>query len=190
MVKTDLCCCCRYSHIQKNPMLKESPYQKSRFRKLNHQPCIYIDHRSTPTCLSTGDSLLSSQSLLYLLVIMARTTRTLLKIPNSTSSPTELHAQKDYEIQNTRCLRSLSFARSFLYYDRINQAQFDVILAQESASRLTPPPIHLPSKHSFDYCTSSYLSLFFSRVPRRRLKNALNFLLLNSTKNSIITLER
>ncbi|KAI9359541.1 hypothetical protein BD770DRAFT_386271 [Pilaira anomala] len=71
-----------------------------------------------------------------------------LKDPKFGTLSFELRAQKAREIQNTRCLRSLSFvrrsarlsvARSFLYYNRINQTQFDVILAQERASRPSPP---------------------------------------------------
>ena len=74
-----------------------------------------------------------------------------LKDPKFNSLSFELRAQKAREIQNARCLRSLFFvrrsarlsvARSFLHYDRINQAQFDVILAQERASRPTPPLPH------------------------------------------------
>ena len=71
-----------------------------------------------------------------------------LKDPKFGILSSELRAQKARELQNTRCLRSLSFvrrsarlsvARSFLYYKRINQTQFDVILAQERASRPPPP---------------------------------------------------
>ncbi|KAI9324558.1 hypothetical protein BD770DRAFT_405442 [Pilaira anomala] len=76
-----------------------------------------------------------------------------LKDPKFNSLSFELRAQKAREIQNTRCLRSLSFvrrsarlsvARSFLHYQRINQTQFDVILAQERASRPSPPPLSHP----------------------------------------------
>lgn len=60
----------------------------------------------------------------------------------------DLRSQKAREIQNLRCIRFLSFVRrsarlsvdrSFLYYERINQVQFDGILAEEMAARATAP---------------------------------------------------
>lgn len=74
-----------------------------------------------------------------------------LKDPKFANLSLDLRCQKAREIQNLRCLRSLSFvrrsarlsvARSFLYYERINQAQFDAILAEELEARsaLQPPP--------------------------------------------------
>ena len=66
--------------------------------------------------------------------------------PKFASLSTELRSQKAVSIENTRCLRSVAFvrrsarlsvARSFLHYDRINQAQFDAILAEELAARVS-----------------------------------------------------
>jgi hypothetical protein len=83
-----------------------------------------------------------------------------LKDPKFASLPADLRAQKAREVENLRCLRSLSFvrrsarvsvARSFLRYERINQAQFDAILAEELAARKTPSPSSpapLPTTHS------------------------------------------
>lgn len=68
-----------------------------------------------------------------------------------------LRAQKAIEIENLRCLRSLSFvrrpvrisvARSFLSYDRINQAQFDAILSEELSARSSSSAARPPSKSS------------------------------------------
>lgn len=72
-----------------------------------------------------------------------------LKDPKFASLPLDLRAQKAREIENLRCLRSLSFvrrsarvsvARSFLRYERINRAQFDAILAEELAARVAAAP--------------------------------------------------
>jgi hypothetical protein len=74
-----------------------------------------------------------------------------LRDPKFDSLSLDLRVQKAREIENRRCLRSLSFvrrsarlsvARSFLHYDRINQVQFDTILAEERAARTnaTVPP--------------------------------------------------
>lgn len=69
-----------------------------------------------------------------------------LKDPKFGSLSLDLRVQKAREIENRRCLRSLSFvrksarlsvARSFLHYERINQAQYDTILSEERASRTT-----------------------------------------------------
>lgn len=74
-----------------------------------------------------------------------------LKDPKFDSLSPSLRAQKAIEIENLRCLRSVSFvrrsvrlsvARSFLFHERINQAQFDAILAEELSARASsaPPP--------------------------------------------------
>ncbi|EPB80989.1 hypothetical protein HMPREF1544_12315 [Mucor circinelloides 1006PhL] len=58
------------------------------------------------------------------------------------------------EIENLRCLRALSFvrrsvrlsvARSFLFYDKITQKQFDAILAEELSLRAAAAPPPAPS---------------------------------------------
>ncbi|MEG2759440.1 MAG: hypothetical protein RR908_06155, partial [Rikenellaceae bacterium] len=81
-----------------------------------------------------------------------------LKDPQFDSLSGDLRVQKAREIENRRCLRSLSFvrrsarisvARSLLYYDRINRAQFDAILAEELAARAAKsPPVSTPKKLS------------------------------------------
>lgn len=80
-----------------------------------------------------------------------------LKDPKFASLSPALRAQKAIEIENLRCLRSLSFirrpvrisvARSFLSYDRINQAQFDAILAEELSARSSSSAARPPSKSS------------------------------------------
>lgn len=67
-----------------------------------------------------------------------------LKDPKFASLGADLRLQKAREVENLRCLRSLSFvrrsvrvsvARSFLRYEKINRAQFDAILAEELAAR-------------------------------------------------------
>ncbi|KAK4514395.1 uncharacterized protein ATC70_001990 [Mucor velutinosus] len=77
-----------------------------------------------------------------------------LKDPKFASLSPDLRIQKALEVENLRCLRSLSFvrrsvrisvARSLLLYDRINQAQFDAILKEEmlacsSSSAAAKPP--------------------------------------------------
>ncbi|KAI7867910.1 uncharacterized protein EV154DRAFT_531630 [Mucor mucedo] len=71
-----------------------------------------------------------------------------LKDPKFANLSLELRCQKAHEIQNLRCLRALSFvrrsarlsvARSFLHYERINQKQFDAILAEELEARSSLP---------------------------------------------------
>jgi hypothetical protein len=75
-----------------------------------------------------------------------------LKDPKFASLPPDLRVQKAVEVENLRCLRALSFvrrplrvsvARSFLERERINQAQFDAILAEELAARssVSSPPV-------------------------------------------------
>ena len=71
--------------------------------------------------------------------------------PKYDSLSPSLRAEKAVEIENLRCLRALSFvrrsvrlsvARSFLFYDRITQKQFDAIVAEELSLRAaaSPPP--------------------------------------------------
>lgn len=80
-----------------------------------------------------------------------------LKDPKFASLSPALRAQKAIEIENLRCLRSLSFvrrpvrisvARSFLSYDRINQAQFDAILSEELSARSSSSAARPSSKSS------------------------------------------
>ncbi|KAL7326058.1 hypothetical protein PS15p_208450 [Mucor circinelloides] len=74
-------------------------------------------------------------------------------IQSLTLSPS-LRAEKAVEIENLRCLRALSFvhrsvrlsvARSFLFYDKITQKQFDAILAEELSLRAAAAPPPAPS---------------------------------------------
>ncbi|KAK4511685.1 uncharacterized protein ATC70_007227 [Mucor velutinosus] len=67
--------------------------------------------------------------------------------------------QNAIEVENLRCLRSLSFvrrsvrvsvARSFLLYDRINQAQFDAILKEEMLARSSSSAAAKPPSRSSD----------------------------------------
>jgi hypothetical protein len=69
--------------------------------------------------------------------------------PKYDSLSPSLRAEKAAEIENLRCLRALSFvrrsvrlsvARSFLYYERITQKQFDAILAEELSFRAAAAP--------------------------------------------------
>lgn len=73
-----------------------------------------------------------------------------LKDPKFASLGADLRLQKAREVENLRCLRSLSFvrrsvrvsvARSFLRYEKINRAQFDAILAEELAARAAATPL-------------------------------------------------
>jgi hypothetical protein len=67
--------------------------------------------------------------------------------PKFASLSRDLRVQKAREVENLRCRRSASFvrrsvrvsvARSFLEKERINQTQFDAILAEELAARAAP----------------------------------------------------
>ncbi|CAO0790246.1 unnamed protein product, partial [Mucor circinelloides] len=69
--------------------------------------------------------------------------------PKFDSLSPSLRAEKAVEIENLRCLRALSFvrrsvrlsvARSFLFYDKITQKQFDAILAEELSFRAAAAP--------------------------------------------------
>jgi len=69
--------------------------------------------------------------------------------PKFDSLSPSLRAEKAVEIENLRCLRALSFvrrsvrlsvARSFLFYDKITQKQFDAILAEELSLRAAAAP--------------------------------------------------
>ncbi|EPB80991.1 hypothetical protein HMPREF1544_12317 [Mucor circinelloides 1006PhL] len=69
--------------------------------------------------------------------------------PKFDSFSPSLRAEKAVEIENLRCLRALSFvrrsvrlsvARSFLFYDKITQKQFDAILAEELSLRAAAAP--------------------------------------------------
>lgn len=69
--------------------------------------------------------------------------------PKFDSLSPSLRAEKAVEIENLRCLRALSFvrrsvrlsvARSFLFYDKITQKQFDAILAEELSLRAAVAP--------------------------------------------------
>ncbi|KAI8637000.1 hypothetical protein BD408DRAFT_406783 [Parasitella parasitica] len=69
--------------------------------------------------------------------------------PKYDSLSPSLRAEKAVEIENLRCLRALSFvrrsvrlsvARSFLFYDRITQKQFDAIVAEELSFRAAAAP--------------------------------------------------
>jgi hypothetical protein len=72
-----------------------------------------------------------------------------LKDPKFASLSGDLRVQKAREVENLRCLRAVSFvrrplrvsvARSFLEKERINQKQFDSILAEELAARSASSP--------------------------------------------------
>jgi len=74
--------------------------------------------------------------------------------PKFDSLSLSLRAEKAVEIENLRCLRALSFvrrsvrlsvARSFLFYDKITQKQFDAILAEELSLRAAAAPPPAPS---------------------------------------------
>lgn len=85
-----------------------------------------------------------------------------LKDPKFASLSPPLRVQKAREVENFRCLRSISFvrrplrvavARSFLEKDRINQRQFDAILREELTARANdnhaaPTASKKPSKSS------------------------------------------
>ncbi|KAK4521476.1 white collar 2 type of transcription factor [Mucor velutinosus] len=82
-----------------------------------------------------------------------------LKDPKFASLSRDLRVQKAIEVENLRCLRSLSFvrrsvrvsvARSFLLYDRINQAQFDAILKEEMLARSSSSAAAKPPSRSSD----------------------------------------
>ncbi|KAK4520599.1 uncharacterized protein ATC70_006477 [Mucor velutinosus] len=82
-----------------------------------------------------------------------------LKDPKFASLSPDLRVQKAIEVENLRCLRSLSFvrrsvrvsvARSFLLYDRINQAQFDAILKEEMLARSSSSAAAKPPSRSSD----------------------------------------
>ncbi|KAK4509909.1 uncharacterized protein ATC70_007213, partial [Mucor velutinosus] len=81
------------------------------------------------------------------------------KDPKFASLSRDLRVQKAIEVENLRCLRSLSFvrrsvrvsvARSFLLYDRINQAQFDAILKEEMLARSSSSAAAKPPSRSSD----------------------------------------
>ncbi|KAK4509908.1 uncharacterized protein ATC70_007212 [Mucor velutinosus] len=82
-----------------------------------------------------------------------------LKDPKFASLSRDLRVQKAIEVENLRCLRSLSFVPSlcpcfccsfFLLYDRINQAQFDAILKEEMLARSSSSAAAKPPSRSSD----------------------------------------